>query len=426
MNQPDSTRSTVGDSTGDGGVVLLAGGCWTDGGGRSDRTEILVRDGRIERVGTVPKAAAPGARVVDLSDRTLLPGFIDCHVHTTVDPSALLAGGTKLSPTQLALATLPVLTTILDHGFTTVRDLATFALDPVTLHLRDAVASGTVTGPRMIVAPHLISARGGHGDLSASVIASVRAREIVAVADGPAEIASRVRQEIRAGADWVKFGATGGFGSPSDDPTQTTYSQEEMNVLVATARDLGVPCTPHAYGDEGVQRAVHAGVRSIEHGNLASAQTLRLMSERGIYLVPTQYMVADALANLDDNSYWEGKAQQERDKFRRYEDRLRESAQNVADSNVSIAFGTDIGMFPHSEAWREFPTMVANGISAERALRAATSVAADLLQRQDLGRLEPGAVADVIAVDGDPLADIEATGRVAFVMRGGRLHRSPE
>ncbi|GAA1560200.1 amidohydrolase family protein [Dactylosporangium maewongense] len=402
-------------------TVLVAERCW-DGLAEtpSGHTEVLVRGGRIVEVGD--RVGRGTGQVVDLGDRLLLPGFIDCHMHTTVDPSALLTAFVADPATVITLRALPVLRDLLDRGFTTVRDLATFAAEPITIYLRDALANGLIIGPRMLVAPHLISARGAHGDIS-TLLAPEYGREIGVLADGAAALTRAVREEIRTGADWIKFGATGGFGTPTDDPGQATYTQQEMDALVATATDLGVPCTPHAYGDEGVARAVRAGVRSVEHGNLASAETLSLMQRRGVFLVPTQFMVADALDHLDDEDYWRGKDPDEREKFRRYADQLRDSARNVAASDVQIAFGTDAGMFPHHRNWREFPAMVHTGISPLRALRAATSTAADLLQRPDLGRIRPGATADLIAVRGNPFDDIDATSGVDFVMHDGVVHR---
>lgn len=402
-------------------VVLVAERSW-DGLAEapSGHTEIAVRGGRITEVGDRVQRGA--GQVVDLGERMLLPGFIDCHVHTTMDPSALLTAFAADPATVIALRALPVLRDLLDRGFTTVRDLATFAGQPITLHLRDALAQGLITGPRMLVAPHLISARGAHGDLS-TLLTPEYGREIGVLADGPAAVTRAVREEIRAGADWIKFGATGGFGTPTDDPGQATYSQAEMDSLVATAADLGVPCTPHAYGDEGVARAVRAGVRSVEHGNLASAETLSLMQRQGVFLVPTQFMVVDALDHLDDDDYWQGKDPAEREKFHRYAGRLRDSARNVAASDVRIAFGTDAGMFPHHRNGNEFAALVESGVTPLRALRAATSTAADLLQRPDLGRIRSGATADLIALPGDPFDDIDATTGVDFVMHDGTLHR---
>ncbi|WP_073948044.1 metal-dependent hydrolase family protein [Streptomyces kebangsaanensis] len=404
--------------------VVLVAARWWDGLAEQpgSRIETAVRGGVVAEVG--PSVDRGGAEVIDLGDRMLLPGLIDCHVHTTMDPARLLGTFVSDSSAAIALRSLPVLRDLLDRGFTTVRDLATFAGEPVTLALRDAVARGLVVGPRMVVAPHLISSRGGHGDLSPLLAAHLH-REIGTLADGPAAVVRAVREDIRAGADWIKFGATGGFATPADDPEQVTFTQEEMNALVAAADDLGIPCTPHAYGDEGVARAVRAGVRSVEHGNLASARTLALMEEREVFLVPTRFMVADALDHLDDDTYWKGKDPAEREKFTRYAGQLRESARNVAAGDVRIAFGTDAGMFPHRDNWREFPAMVESGITPLRALRSATGVAAELLKRPDLGRVESGATADLIALPGNPFDDIEAIGHADFVMKAGTVHRRP-
>jgi imidazolonepropionase-like amidohydrolase len=402
---------------GERGVVLVADRCW-DGlaDGPVGQTEVLVRRGHIAQVGSHVDRA--DADVIELGDRTLLPGFIDCHVHATFDPARLLQAAVSDSPASMALNSLAALRALLGNGFTTVRDLASFAADPITIDLRRAVKNGIVVGPRMVVAPHIISARGGHGDLS-GLLGPQLGREVGTLADGVEEITKVVREEIRSGADWVKFAATGGFFSPSDDPGQTSYSQQEMDALVSTAGDLGVPCTPHAYGDEGISRAVRAGVRCVEHGSLASMQTLAFMEQHDVFLVPTQFVIFDPLDHLNDDPYWIGKPQAARSKFRHYADQLRQCAQDVAASSIKIAFGTDAGVFNHQQNWKEFPTMVTNGIPPLRALRAATSVAADLLARPDLGRIQPHACADLIAMPGDPCSDINFTGQVNFVMKGG-------
>jgi len=312
-----------------------------------------------------------------------------------------------------------------------VRDLGCADPDYPTIDLRNAVESGILEGPRMLVAPHMISARGGYGDFSGmcGMIAAeyqepARTLELAA-ADGFDEIRTRVRQEIRAGADWIKFAATGGFASRFDDFSQATYSQDEMNVLVATAGDLGIPATPHGFGDEGIQRAVRAGVRSVEHGDLASAETLRMISENGVYLVPTQYAVLSRARRNEDDPFWAAVPEYARRKVRKYRDAFLDAAQRIAASEVRIAFGTDAGMFPHQDNWREFSTMVSTGISPLRALQAATSVAAELLGLDDLGVIAEGKVADLIAMPGDPFTDIEVTGRVDFVMKNGVIHRLP-
>jgi imidazolonepropionase-like amidohydrolase len=389
--------------------------------------QVLVVDGRIQRVADAIEAP-PDTRVVDLPGHTLTPGFIDCHTHVTLAPPVglLMALDSSIAKT---LKSLPVLRALLMNGFTTVRDLGCGDIDYPTIDLRNAVAAGLVVGPRMVVAPHMISARGGHGDFSGMVADEYQdpCRPLeLAAADGADEIRTRVRQQIRAGADWIKFGATGGFASPSDDPGHATYSQEEMNILVATATDLEIPVTPHSYGDEGIRRAVRAGVRSIEHGNLASAETLRMMTDAGVFMVPTQYTIlSKARGDESGEAVWAALPEHSRRKMEKYRGALLDAAEGLAASDVRIAFGTDAGMFPHHDNWREFPMMVSTGITPLRALRAATSVAAELLRLDDLGMIAEGKIADLIAMPGDPFTDINVTGRVDFVMKEGVIHKNP-
>ncbi|WP_106400652.1 metal-dependent hydrolase family protein [Actinocorallia populi] len=409
-------------------ATLITGAKVWDGlaDGPGERRDVLVEGDRIRRIGTDVEAPQ-GAEVIDLSGHTLTPGFMDCHTHVTVTPD-IVSAFTK-SPAAMALWSLPVLRTLLMNGFTTVRDLMCTDVGYGIVDLRDAIEAGLVDGPRMLVAPHLISARGGHGDFSTALAGQYQGSPPpleLAAADGCAEIRTRVRQEVRAGADWIKFGATGGFSSPGDDPGQTTYSQEEMTALVAAAADLGVPATPHCYGDEGARRAVRAGVRSIEHANLASAETLKMIEDSGVFVVPTQYTVIDDARNAFEEHHWKGVPAFKPRKFQKYQKALLDSAENLAASEVKIAFGTDAGMFPHGDNWREFPMMVSNGIAPVRALKAATSVAADLLGLDDLGVIAEGKIADLVAMPGDPFTDIQATGRVDFVMKQGTLHKRPD
>jgi imidazolonepropionase-like amidohydrolase len=388
--------------------------------------QVLVVDGRIQRVADTVEAPAD-ARVVDLPGHTVTPGFIDCHVHVTLAPPVGLTMVLE-SSTAKTLKALPVLRALLNNGFTTVRDLGCADTDYPTIDLRNAVAAGIVEGPRLVIAPHMISARGGHGDFSGMVAdeyqGCCRPLELAA-ADGSDEIRTRVRQEVRAGADWIKFAATGGFASPSDDPGHATYSQEEMDVLVATAADVDIPVTPHGYGDEGIRRAVRAGVRSIEHGNLASPETLRMMTDAKVFMVPTQYTILSGARSNEGDALWAAMPEHSRRKMNKYRGALLDAAEHLAASDVRIAYGTDAGMFPHQDNWREFPMMVSNGITPLRALRAATSVAAQLLRLDDLGVIAEGKVADLIAMPGDPFVDIEVTGQVDFVMKDGVIYKDP-
>ena len=407
-------------------TLITGANVWDGMSAQAAPGQVLVVDRRIQQLAD-GIAAPPDTRVVDLSGHTLTPGFMDCHVHVTLAPPVGVMMALD-SSTAKTLKALPRLRALLMNGFTTVRDLGCGDVDYPTIDLRNAVAAGIVEGPRMVVAPHMISARGGHGDFSGMVAdeyqGCCRPLELAA-ADGDDEIRTRVRQEIRAGANWIKFAATGGFASPSDDPGHATYSQDEMDVLVATARDLEVPVTPHSYGDEGIRRAVRAGVRSIEHGNLASPETMRMMQDAAVFMVPTQYTILSGARRDEGDALWAVLPEHSRRKMQKYRGALLDAAEHLAASDVRIAFGTDAGMFPHQDNWREFPTMVSTGITPLRALRAATSAAAELLQLDDLGVIAEGKIADLIAMPGDPFADIEVTGRVDFVMKNGVIYKDP-
>jgi tryptophan 2-monooxygenase len=407
-------------------TLITGANVWDGMSAQAAPGQVLVVDRRIQQLADGIEAP-PDTRVVDLSGHTLTPGFMDCHVHVTLAPPVGVMMALD-SSTAKTLKALPRLRALLMNGFTTVRDLGCGDVDYPTIDLRNAVAAGIVEGPRMVVAPHMISARGGHGDFSGMVAdeyqGCCRPLELAA-ADGDDEIRTRVRQEIRAGANWIKFAATGGFASPSDDPGHATYSQDEMDVLVATARDLEVPVTPHSYGDEGIRRAVRAGVRSIEHGNLASPETMRMMQDAAVFMVPTQYTILSGARRDEGDALWAALPEHSRRKMQKYRGALLDAAEHLAASDVRIAFGTDAGMFPHQDNWREFPMMVSTGITPLRALRAATSVAAELLRLDDLGVIAEGKIADLIAMPGDPFTDIDVTGQVDFVMKEGVIYKDP-
>jgi tryptophan 2-monooxygenase len=394
-------------------VLLVADRLWDGVGDRPvEGSRVLVRDGRIAEVGEQVTATA-GATVVELPGHTLIPGLIDCHVHV-IDESLNTAPVAKQT-----LWAIPPLRALLDNGFTTVRDLGGSG-QPLTGALRDAVAHGIIPGPRMIVAPNMVSSRGSHGDKKPELTHRF-GLEVGALADGTTEVISRVREQAKANADWIKFAGSGGFTSSADSPTQVSYSQAEMDALVATATDLGLPCAVHALNDEAVRRAVRAGVRSVEHGSLIGRETLALLAGNRVTLVPTLYCIEHYLDRLDDEDFWAGEPPAVREKLRKHEDRLRTTTGLLAGSDAVLAYGTDAGLFPHKDNWKEFPAMTRRGIEPVRALRAATSTAADLLDRPDLGRIRPGAIADLIAMPGDPFEDIEVTGQVDFVMQAGTV-----
>ncbi|MFC9975596.1 amidohydrolase family protein [Spirillospora sp. NPDC127200] len=396
-------------------TVIIAENSWDGTSPQpAGHTEVLVEGARI--LACQDRVDRPtGARVVELGQGVLLPGLIDCHVHTVSG-----AG----SSAQAALQAVPVLRTLLHNGFTTVRDLGCYPPEPVSIHLRQAVESGLISGPRLIVAPRVISPRGGHGDQSSEVAEC--GCEIGALADGPVEITRLVREQVRQGADWIKFAATGGFSTSVDDPCATGYSDQEMQALIAAARDRGVPVTCHAFGDQGTRRAALAGVDTMEHALLATEETLQLLADRGIPLIPTQYSARFFVSNLDEKDFWADKPDNVRRQVERLAEQLQAGLRRQVRSNAQLVFGTDAGTIEHADNWREFPTLVASGLSPLRALQAATTVAADVLGHPDLGCIAPGARADLIAVPADPFDDIDALGHVNFVMKDGVIHRTPD
>ena len=407
-------------------TIIHAGAFWD---GVSDAPlgarDIRIEDGVIREV--AEKIPVPeGAEVIDLYDRMVMPGLIDCHVHLTLRPETS-ADFWCHSGSYKALLGVQALRILLMNGFTTVRDVGDMDLHGyATRDLKTALAHGLIEGPRLICSGHMISARGAHMDVTALLSPDCNVSENC-LADGPDEIRTVVREEIKWGADWIKYAASGGFATPSDNPVDVTYTREEMDTLVATAAQLKRPVAAHLHGDDAIRMSVLAGVRSVEHGAMASKETLALIEERGVYLVPTQYAGVRSARLADSDAYWDaiGATPFMRMKVRKYKDALLETARNLANSRVKIAFGTDLGISSFAiNGATEFGEMVANGIAPVRALRAATSMAAELLMKEDIGTLAPGKCADIVAVPGNPFEDITVMEKVSFVMKAGIVYRS--
>jgi len=402
-------------------VVIRAGNVWD---GITDKPlgprEILILGETITEIEKTVREP-DGAEIIDLPGHMITPGFIDCHVHLTLRPE-LIGSFWSYSPSYKALLGAEALKTLLMNGFTTVRDCGDMDLHGFTVRdLKLASERGIIPGSRLICSGHMISSRGGHMNAMLSLAPENHPWENC-LADGPDEIRRVVRNEIKHGAEWVKYAASGGFSTAGDDPLQVTYTQEEMNALVAAARDFNRPVAAHVLGDEAVHRSVLAGVRSVEHGSMASAGTLRLMEERGVYIVPTQLMATRPARMADDEAYWKvlNAPAHMQMKMHKYRDALLDGARSIAESPVKIAFGTDLGIFSYrTNGAREFGEMVTNGITPERALRAATGMAAELLRRDDIGVLAVGRCADIVAMPGNPFEDITVTETVDFVMKGG-------
>ncbi|HUI41953.1 MAG TPA: amidohydrolase family protein [Terriglobia bacterium] len=380
---------------------------------------ILIEGGRIKAVGAAGEVQIPpGAKVVDLSSRTVLPGLIDCHTHLTFSPYLGAYRALSMSVPREALLGARNARVTLEAGFTTVRNVGARGFSDVAL--RDAINAGDVPGPRMLVSGPPLSITGGHAD------ENLLAPEFHALGDGVADgvpaVMARVREDIKYGADVIKFMATGGVLSEGDNPALEQYSPEEMRAIIETAHGLGRKVAAHAHGALGIHDAVLAGVDSIEHGSFINEEDIQLMKQHGTYLVPTLYLMDWFMENYQKMGLTENMLA----KARVVMPAARENVSRAIHEGVKIAFGTDAAVYPHGLNAHEFPVMVKLGMTPLAAIQASTIGAADLIGWPDrVGSLEPGKFADLIAVEGDPLQDVSALERVDFVMKGGEVVKGP-
>ena len=367
-------------------------------------------------------ASGPQDKVVDLESRTVLPGLIDCHVHLESTPSRnSFREGFTLNPADVAFrAQLNALTT-LQAGFTTVRDCGGSG---VNTSLRNAVAQGLVPGPRIFSAGMAISATGGHMDDTDGLSEDqmVKAGHPINLANGPDQCRQAVREQFKRGADLIKIASTGGVLDLSKDGTGAQYTEEEIRAVVETAKDLGMRVACHAHGAEGIKRAVRAGVTSIDHGSLMDDEVIKLMTKSRTWYVPTLIAgksVADT-ARLRPGYFPPVIAR----KALEVGTKMQGTFTRATKAGVRVAFGTDAGVFRHGQNAKEFGYMTEAGMSPLDAIRTATLNAAELLgETTDLGAIEAGKSADIIALDGDPLQDISSLMRPKFVMKAGVAYR---
>lgn len=383
---------------------------------------VLVQGSKILAVGS-NLAIPAGAETIDLGDATLSPGFIDAHTHltgeSTDDWKQQFVDGFRREVSEKAIESTVHARKVLEAGFTTVRDVG--SSDMLDVGLRNAIARGLVPGPRMLVSVHALGSRGGHADESGlrhDAIKELGPAE--GIAHGPDGFREAVRFQVKYSADVIKFCASGGVLSLADEVDTPQLSPEEMQALVDEAHRLRKKVAAHCHGDHAAREAIEAGVDSIEHGSFLTEGTLALMKQRGTYLVPT-LLAGDWIMGKIDKFPPEIAA-----KARAAMTRRSQMFRDAVRLGVKIGFGTDSAVSPHGINAREFTLMTGLGMTPIAALRSATSVDAELLGiAAKVGTLEPGKLADVIAMPGDPTVDIAATGRVAFVMKEGKVMKSP-
>jgi imidazolonepropionase-like amidohydrolase len=381
---------------------------------------IWISGGRIKEIGNsseISRRLPAGVKTIELSNATVLPGLIDCHTHLTMTPYDSGPAGMRKSYPRQALIGARNARVTLEAGFTTVRNVGADGYSDIAL--RDAINAGDVPGPRMLASGPPLSITGGHADNN--YLAPQYNWSDDGVADGVDGVTRKVREDIKYGADVIKFMATGGVLSEGDNPALAQYSPEEMKAIVDTAHGLGRKVAAHAHGATGIKYAVLAGVDSIEHGSYINDEDIQLMKEHGTYLVPTVYLEDWLMENVQTL----GLTPNMIEKAKIVLPIAQEHLSHAFKSGVKIAFGTDAAVYPHGLNAHEFGKMVSMGMTPLQSIQAATVNAADLIGWTDrVGAVEPGKFADIIAVQGDPLADVHVLENVHFVMKGGEVIKS--
>src|SRR5436853_1213242 len=389
---------------------------------------VIVQGNKIVDAGS-NLAAPTDAQVIDLGDATLSPGFMDGHTHLTLDFSGNY-NERRLKEVDLNVSEQAILATryaraTVEAGFTTVRDLGSRFVGSkefVDVAVRNSINKGVIVGPRMLVATYGIGATGGHFDATSGFRDMLFGREpdfSQGIADGPDAIRKAVRFEVKNGADVIKAAVSGEMLSLADEVDTPQFTPAEMAALVDESHRLRKKVAVHCHGDQAAKEAIEAGVDSIEHGSFMKSETLTLMKNKGTYLTPT-LMAAEWIIQKKDNypSALQAKA-------KAAGAARSEMFRNAVKMGVKISFGTDAAVFPHGQNAKEFKLMVDLGLPAIDAVKNATGNAAELFGiAQKTGTLEKGKFADVIAMPGDPTADITATERVSFVMKEGKIIRN--
>jgi imidazolonepropionase-like amidohydrolase len=385
---------------------------------------ITVEGERIKSIASAAQTQIPtGARVIDLSNATVLPGLIDCHTHLGAradryDP----INAFKETPYTHAFVGEKNAKTTLMAGFTSVRDVGSGPF--MAVDLRRYIDEGYIPGPRVVASGPGITITGGHGDLNnyspETSVTLFPAERNFQIADGPDQVRHVVRAQVKYGVDVIKILATGGVLSKGDSPGAPQFTYEELKVAADEAHMAGRKIAAHAHGAEGIKNAILAGIDSIEHASLATDEDIQLAKQHGTYFDMDIY----------NDDYLLGKAvefglpQENIDKEKMVGRTQRETFKKAVNAGVKMAFGTDAGVYPHGDNAKQFVTMVQWGMTPAQAIRTATQNSADLIGRsKDVGTIEAGKYADIIAVTGDPLQDVSVLQNVGFVMKGGTVYK---
>lgn len=386
-------------------------------------TTIVVDKNKIVAIEDGFSKAPAGDRTIDLRNKTVTPGWIDMHVHLEeeTNPNQYLQRFTR-NPADAAFESVVFARTTLLAGFTTVRDLGGTG---VNISLRNAVNRGSIPGPRIFTAGKSLATTGGHGDPTNGYRADLMGDPGPAqgVVNGADDCRKAVRQRYKEGSDLIKVTATGGVLSVAKNGSNPQFTEEELKAIVETAKDYGFRVAVHAHGAEGMKRAIRAGVNSIEHGTYMDDEAIALAKQFGTWYVPTLTAGSSVADSAQKPGYFP-----EVVKIKALEigPKIKATFAKAYQAGVRIAFGTDAGVFKHGMNWLEFGYMIEAGMKPMDAIRSATINAADLLgEKNRLGSIEVNKLADIVAVDGDPLTDWKSFGRVVFVMKEGMVYKQP-
>lgn len=407
-------------------ATIVHAGRLIDGKGGEPQSEmsIVIEDGRITKIAAGYIDPKEGDRLIRLTEHTVLPGLMDMHTH-------LMSQHSKESYTErffmeqadYALRSTVYARATLMAGFTTVRDLGDNGVNSIAL--RKAIDQGWVPGPRIFTSGKALATTGGHADPTNSLRGDFRRDPgpLEGVINGPDDARKAVRQRYKDGADLIKLTATGGVLSLAANGLNPQFTDEELRAIVATAKDYNMIVAVHAHGTEGIKRAVLAGVDSIEHGTFMTDETIELMKQHGTYWVPTNMAGEWVAEKAKEPGYL---PEIVRPKAAAIGPVIRATFAKAQAAGVKIAFGTDSGVSPHGQNAHEFELMVEGGMAPMRALQSATLEAARLLRIDDrLGTLEPGKIADIVAVAGNPLEDIHVMRNMVFIMKEGAVYKEP-
>lgn len=382
---------------------------------------VIVEKNMITDVQKGYATAAANDKVIDLKNRTVMPGLIDMHVHmeTETNPNRYMETFT-FNPADYAFQSVVFSERTLMIGFTTVRDLGGSG---VNISLRNAINRGQIKGPRIFTAGKAIATTGGHADPTNGYRRDLMddPGPAAGVANGADECMKAVRQRYKEGSDLIKITASGGVLSVAKSGENPQFTEAEINAIVSTAKDYGFKVAAHCHGAEAMKRAVRAGVNSIEHGTYMDDEVMQLMKQHGTYYIPTITAGRAVGDSAKKPGYYPDVVTP---KALAIGPKIQGTFAKAYKAGVKIAFGTDAGVYAHGKNWLEFVYMAEGGMPAIETIRAATVHAADLLgMTESLGSIEKGKWADIVAVDGDPIKDIQAMGRMRFVMKGGVVYK---